>query len=598
MKKNLFLFCAFTCLFSCSLLAQTKNDLSDEPFVIYRVDEQKVSAESLKEITDGKLEAFHNREKVSALLKNGFLTGAFSSTGFDGTFSGENSFSVQDRSGNFARGEVICSGMDTFKSFVGYLVSPTDNMREDLYKCLSFSKASYLSADGPYFLEGGVSFPIVTQPTTISFMPQKGVMPVVYDMPEVKNIQFGLNEDVHKIDVMYHFQDDKKVTFSYDFTESYLPKLLGSPFHFLKEAIWNAKGEEFVLKSFSLPSLIKGNGLSFKGELHSQKGFIGSSQLAVFSGEEKKVAEISYLNNSLFIDLKYPGLLTPFIEGEFKNMNSSKMFSSMSDFISNLLKNPNRLLTQSEKASLLSGLEVKGLTVYDDKHEKKALFNLKFEEEITPSMIKKALKDPKLMDLWVFGEVILFVSPHKEMKISFNKSDEVRVNGNGNNGKKEADLYGILKYLQQQMKPSIKRYVNEMQAVFDQIYILGPVVKKFRSKLQVKNIMNAARKVASKNYNYCISELEKERIDFMYDCKGIQPSLLKGVEMPDDVDISLPDETLYPLILNDKKTGRDLVYLTFKFKDKESCEYFAKEKTGSCLNNEITTGVLPEMSSY
>ena len=57
----------------------------------------------------------------------------------------------------------------------------------------------------------------------------------------------------------------------------------------------------------------------------------------------------------------------------------------------------------------------------------------------------------------------------------------------------------------------------------------------------------------------------------------------------------MPNEDLYPLIINDKKTGRDLVYLTIKFKEKGLCEDVSFEKKTSCKNNELTVGFQPNI---
>ena len=598
MKKNLFLLSSVCFLLSFQSFSQTRHQSLDEPFVVYRVNEQQVKIDELSSVTDGKLEAFHNREKLYAYLKEGRLIDTFYSTGYEGVFSSENKFSAQDRQGNFAKGEVVCSGSDTFKSFVSYLVESSKEKKEELYKCLSFSKASYIDEMGSYFLEGGLAFPILTKDTTISFMPKQGLFPVFSkEVPAVKNVLFQLNQDVHKIDVSYQFFDDKKITFFYDFVESYLPRFLESPFIFLKDILWNGEGEEYSLKSFSIPSLDGQTGVLFEGDLNSKKGLVDKGKLTLFSSKQENISEVSFLNNSLFIDLKYPNSLTPILEGELKNINSSQMLSKINFFVSNLLKQRKDFITSREKASFLSGLEIKNLTIYDKDHNKKALINLKFQEDISEEMIKQLEQNPIALDLWVTGDVIVFLPTGKEMTVSFNKTDEVVVNGKAGNGKNEADLYGILKYIQKQMKQSIEIYLTDMQKAFNSIYILGPVMENVITNLKVKKVFESAHLLASKNYAYCMSELENEKIDFMYECKGIEPKLMKGVEIPVGLEVSLPDSDKYPLIMENKKTGKDMVYLKLKFQDKMLCETIANTQGLSCNNNELTMGFKPNIKN-
>ena len=133
MKTNLFLFPIACFLFSFQSVANSKSGISDEPFVIYRVNEQQVKFDDLSGVEDGKLEAFHNREKLYAYIKEGRLADTFASTGFEGVFTVDNKFSAQDRHKNFAKGELTCSGMDVFKTFTAYLVEPVKEKREELY---------------------------------------------------------------------------------------------------------------------------------------------------------------------------------------------------------------------------------------------------------------------------------------------------------------------------------------------------------------------------------------------------------------------------------------------------------------------------------
>lgn len=599
MKKNIFLLASVCFLISFQSFSQTRRQSIDEPFVVYRVNEQQVKIDELSSVSDGKLEAFHNREKLYAYLKEGRLIDTFYSTGYEGVFNSENKFSAQDRMGNFFKGEVICSGVDTFKSFAAYLVDSSKEKREELYKCLSFSKASYIDETGSYFLEGGLAFPILTEETKISFMPKQGLFPLFSEeVPSVKNVEFNLNEDVHKIDVSYQFFDDKKISFTYDFIESYLPKFLESPFNFLKNTFWNGEGKEYSLKRFLVPSLDGKTGVLFEGDLNSKKGLVNTGKLTLFSPKQENIAEVSFLNESLFVDLKYPNSLTVALEGEFKNINSPQMLSKINFFVSNLLKQKKTFMTYKEKASLLSGLEIQNLTIYDKDHNKKALVNLKFQKDISEEMIKQLEHNSKLLDLWVSGDVIIFLPNGKEMTISFNQTDEVVVNGKSGNGKNEADLYGIFKYMQNQMKESLKVYFTDLQNAFNSIYILGPMMEKISTNLKVQKIFESAKLLASKNYEYCLNALENEKIDFMHECKGIDPKLIKGIEMPDDIEFSLPDETTYSLVEANNKTGKDMVYLTLKFKSQSLCKIIAYEKGVSCNNNEATMGFKPDIKNY
>ncbi len=598
--KTKLLFLSLLCLtVSVQDVAQSRSLRADTPFVIYRVDEQQIPEADLDQVTDGKIEAFHNREKIFTYLKEGKLTDSFSSMGYDGLFTVENGFSVQDRKQNFARGEVTCSGIDTFKSFVGYVVDPSQKTKEELYKCLLFSKASYLSEEGSYFLEGGLSFPVLTKETTLTFIPKEGILPDFNQNASiVKNISFHLNQDVHKMDVSYQFSEGKTVRFSYDFIESYLPVFLENPFAFLKNGLFSKEVEHFNLTSFSLPTIEGKTGLSFAGRLNSKEGMLDNSKLTLFSEQGQNVAEISYLNGSFFMDIKYPQTMTPIIEGEFKNLNSKSLYNQGISFFSSILNNPSRLISPEEKANFLSGLEIKNLTVYDMKHNKKALIQLKFDENITEKMLKEGLKDPKLMDLWVTGEIILFDMPTGQMTISFYGTDEVSVNGKSGQGVGAADLYGILKLLQKQMKESTNTYLSEMEPVLSNVFVLGPITKKMLMAKKIKNVFDTAQKIASKNYAYCAGELEREKIDFMYDCAGVSPNLLTGIEIPDGIEISLPNPDLYSLIFNDPKLGGDVVYLTLKFQDQEFCKEIAKEKKVVCKEGEITTKFIPNALSY
>ena len=274
------------------------------------------------------------------------------------------------------------------------------------------------------------------------------------------------------------------------------------------------------------------------------------------------------------------------------------MLSKINSFVSNWLKQKKAFMTYKEKASLLSGLEIQNLTIYDKDHNKKALVNLKFQKDISEEMIKQLELNPKLLDLWVSGDVIIFLPNGKEMTISFNQSDEVVVNGKSGNGKNEADLYGIFKYMQNQMKESLKVYFTDMQNAFNSIYILGPMMEKISTNLKVKKVFESAKLLASKNYEYCLNALENEKIDFMHECKEIDPKLIKGIEMPDDIEFSLPDETTYSLVEANNKTGKDMVYLTLKFQSQSLCKIIAYEKGVSCNNNEATMGFKPDIKNY
>ena len=262
-----------------------------------------------------------------------------------------------------------------------------------------------------------------------------------------------------------------------------------------------------------------------------------------------------------------------------------------------MLKQRKDFITSQEKASFISGLEIKNLTIYDKDHNKRALINLKFQEDISEEMIKQLEQNPIALDLWVTGDVIVFLPTGKEMTVSFNKTDEVVVNGKAGNGKSEADLYGILKYVQKQMKQSIEIYLTDMQKAFNSIYILGPVMENVITNLKVKKVFESAHLLASKNYAYCMNELENEKIDFMYECKGIEPKLMKGVEIPVGLEVSLPDSDKYPLIMENKKTGKDMVYLKLKIQDKMLCETIANTQGLSCNNNELTMGFKPNIKN-
>jgi hypothetical protein len=92
MKKNLFLLSSICFLISFQSFSQTRRQSIDEPFVVYRVNEQQVKIDELSSVSDGKLEAFHNREKLYAYLKEGRLIDTFYSTGYEGVFNSENKF--------------------------------------------------------------------------------------------------------------------------------------------------------------------------------------------------------------------------------------------------------------------------------------------------------------------------------------------------------------------------------------------------------------------------------------------------------------------------------------------------------------------------
>ena len=598
MKSYLFLISLLLASTSLCVESHARTSRTDAPFILYRLNDKQIHETEFDEKITGTLESFHKREKLTASFSEGNLDGAFTSTEYEGLVNNKNTFSVQDRNKNFAKGEIVCAGIDAYKSFIAYLSDPIKERKEELYKCLLLSKASYLDEYGTYFMEGGLSFPVLMQDTTLSFLPKSGVFsPLNQTSGDVKQIEFKMNKDAHQMGLDYQFVSGYNLSLEYDFVNGFLSELLSGPLPFLKQLAGNNVQDEFVLKSIVIPRENKKDGLVFSGKLHSKTGFSDQSSLKLLTNENQKVAEISYLNETFFVDLKYPQSMTSILEGELKNLNSSNQYALLATFILNFLNNPMVFFTDENYAKFLSGLELKNVTLYDIDNRKKAVFDITFSK-ITKQMIETAKNNPQTMDLWVKGSVTLFDMPNGALTVLFNATDEVVVNDKAGNGKGAADFYGILKLLQKQMNVSLRAYIQQMKDVLKDVAIIGPLYQEIESKLKIKNILEVARNFALKNYAFCVNELENEKIDYMYDCQGINAKDFASWKHPNGAEISLPNQDIYPLIQTDKRSGQDMVYLTLKFVDKDLCEKTALQKKTTCKENEITAGFKTDLKTY
>lgn len=594
---NKILFCAliFATLYPYDSLAQrrvtrgigTKN-------IEYKIDGQSVLEEDINDKTTGVVRVSYGRLSAQASFIEGKLNGPFSYQNIQGLVNKNGSFSMNDDAENWAEGKIICSSVDTFKSFARSLRS---GARENFYKCISLNAFSYDSLLGAVSFKGGTEYPYFTEGAEVSFKPQanliKSIDGKVFLPKELK--AFFDSEGKH-IDVGFMTQSDHKLSLGFNLKNNLLSRLndLDNETISLKQLF-----SELSLNKISIPRVDGKDGVLFEGTLNIFDETISQNKLNVFDKIGQRLIEIKNNGTSFSFWAKYPETHNLFLEGEIIAPKVTDGYALIASLLGGKMS---ATLKNKKMALALSGMELKNVSFYDVDNKKLAEFNISFSKDISERDIAGIEKEPYFLDKFITGHISLLQTPQGKLDIIFNGEDTVTVNGVSGQGKNQADFYGLMSVLPKFLMPSLNIYESQMAAVLKEIVLVGDVYNSYMKKKEREEILNVAQKYAHTNYDYCVKELEAEKIAYMYECKGLPFNQISGLKSIPGVQISLALATEmgaeHSFIYYDKKFGRDVIMLRLQFDDENVCENVASSQKKTCENKEVTIGIKTELKTY
>ena len=600
MRKIFLLATACILGFSPSLMAQTRRIRGGTDRITFYVDGKSVPEHEIASDFSGQIEAFYAQKKIMASFKNGELLGPFKTSDITGIVKDTGEFAYKDSQDNWGQGSLRCSGMETFKSFVQFL-SNSNGSRSSFYKCVTLKRASADMFFGILNVEGGISFPSLTENTVVTFSPNLNLLPspvVRQFLP--KDIRFDLDKEGQKVDTHLIFDDKNEVLLGLDFKESFLIQAnrvqsLGSKALKDTEEVSNV-----VIRKINVPTYSGKDGLIFNGGFNVKDGIASQSNFSLFAPNEKKVVDLKIENGTLHSLIKYPATDMPFVSGEVFKKNVADSYNAVLAFLLMSSQAPENAAGWSDKMpEILSGLELKNFTIYGQQNQKLSEFNIKFKDVITLDDINRVKTNPQEMDNFVSGRVTLYQPGEQPLNIEFNETNFVKVNGVENNQENVADFFGILKIHSTLVGKHLEAYLEQMDPVMKNLVLLGPVYAYFDMENKANRVLERAEQYAHTTYEKCAQDLENEKIDFMDSCVGLDFAAvkdlkpIKGVQMKLEKDVHSDSFIIY-----DPKAGRDTIAIRISFENKDLCETVAKKKRSKCINNEALVQMKTELKTY
>lgn len=597
MKKILFCAVLMTSFFALETVAQVRASRGKAVRTVsYQLDGKSVLPEDIDAKTTGLVSFSYGRLGGQASLLNGALDGPFKYNTITGLANKKGSFSVKDENENWAEGQIVCSGVETFKFFTYGLQT---NRMDDFYKCIDVQKASYETPFGELSLLGSIKYPSFTEDTNITFTPRLlSEQQVLKNGLSPQKLNFQFDEMGENLVLNFVTQKEDNFSLYFKFNTGFLQLL-----HMAKNEKANFKKEilDATLTQVLIPQLDGKEGVVFKGGFNLVTGFKQNSLLNLFDQSGQRLIEVKKLNDEIEFWAKYPVTLNTFLEGKIYLPNG---LNAVKNALLSLLftKGKETKIKDAFLAILLSGLEIKDFTLFDEKSQKIASLNIKLNEKLTRNDILSIKQEPYLLDQYVKGEVIL-QSPQKEpMRIEFNNMDTVTVNGQAGFGENQADFYGLITMFSKIYANQIEIYRTQMEPILKNIVYVNDVYQAYLEQKERDRVLKTAKQFALTNYDYCVKELEAERIDYMYECQGIPFDKISGLKPINGIDMTLTPATKmgaeHSFIYYDEKIKRDVVMLQLKFTDEALCQSIATSQNQTCENQSVTIGIQTELKTY
>ena len=599
MKKILFFALMMSTIYSSGVFAQVRSTRGlGTKNIEYKLDGKYISAENLNNTTSGTLVVQYGRANAQAQLVGGELIGPFSYQNFSGFVSKDKLFSLNDTNENSAEGTITCRGIDTFK-FFGY--SFQTGSRDDFYKCLLVNKASYNFHLGRLDFEGKAVYPSITEGSSLSFKPN---LDLIKDtdknmlLPKDVSISFGQDERVINAEVTT--QKDQKFLVGFELNENILSLFNQFERNTDKREASKLASASVSLKKISVPRIDGKTGVLFEGSYNLFKGLAPSSHLSLLDTMGQKLIEVKNQENSFSFLAKYPETLNLFLEGEIEIPNFSRGHFLATALFSKQFKNT-RFQNRSI-ARFLSGLTFKNVVFFDDNGQKLASFDISFSSKITGNDIDAIKKSPHLLDNFISGRITLYKTSQGQVDVDFNEADLVTVNGATGNGENQADFYGLLSMLPTFLSPSLDEYKKQMDTVLKETVLINDVYNALLKQKERNDILKLAKQYAHTTYDYCVKELEAERINYMYECKGLQFNQITRLKPISGVQMTITpavDKGIeHSFIYYDEKIGRDLLMLQLNFEDEAVCKNVALSQNEKCENKTLKIGIQTELKTY
>lgn len=597
MKK--ILFCAFlmTSFFALETVAQVRSARGKGTRTVsYQLDGKSILSEGIDAKTTGIVSFLYGRLSGQVSLINGSLDGPFRYNNITGLINKNGSFSLKDANENWAEGHIVCPGVETFKLFTYALQT---HKMEDFYKCIDVQKASYEFMGGEFSFLGSIKYPLFGENTTISYtLNPEFVLQKNKQIFLPKKLDFQFDEAGKNLTLNFVTQKEENFSFDFSFREGILKSLnnIKSDKEYIKKEILNTS-----LTQILIPQLNSKDGLVFKGEFNLGTGLKLDSTLNLFNQAGQRLIELKKLDEGIKLWAKYPNTLNTFFEGQIFAPHALRI-STNSLILFLLSGSKNVTMRNSDLALLLSGLQLKDFSLYDENNGEIASFNIQLSEQITEKDILAIKEAPYLLDQYIKGVITLIVPQKGEMKIEFNNMDTVTVNGKEGFGENQADFYGVVTMLAKLCEKQIEAYNGQMEAVLKNIVYLGDIYQAYLEKKERDAILNTAKQFALTNYDYCIKELEAERIGYMYECQGVSFDKIAGLKPINGIDMTLTAATKmgaeHSFMYYDEKVGRDAVMVQLKFENEDLCQSFATAQEQVCENKTVTMGIQTELKTY
>ncbi len=598
MKKTLLFALMISTMCSTHIFAQVKSTRGlGTRNLEYKLDGKPILVENINDKTSGIVSVHYGRLNAQAQFIAGELIGPISYKNISGVVNKDKTFSFKDTNGNWIDGKLKCSGLDVFRYFSWSLQTGS---RDDFYKCLNVNNASYKFSFGQGVFKGETAYPNLVEGSKISFTPNltfsKDANKNVF-LP--KDVSFTVGEDEKKIDLHLLTQKDQNFLLGFELKENLLP--------FLEKLNWNNEKAESIkmvantlsLKKIEVPRIDGKTGLLFDGTFHVINELSPTSQLSLLDHMGQRLVQIQSQEDTFSIWAKYPQTLNLFLEGEVVIPNIKKGYMMTATLLANGFK---KRLGNKNLARILAGLSLKNVTIYDENNQKLATFDISVSENITARDVGEIKKHPHLIDSFITGRISLYKTPEGQLDVDFNGSDTVTVNGVSGKGENQADFYGLVSMLPQFLGDSLTSYQNQMDLVLKDTILISDIYNSILKQIEVNKILKVAKQYAHTIYDYCVKELEEERIDYMYECKGLAFNQISGLKAINGVQMSLTPATEmgieHSFIYFDEKIGRDVIMVELNFEDSSVCENVATSQKKKCENNAVKIGIQTELKTY
>ena len=598
MKKILFFALMMTSLYSTGLWAQVRSTRGlGTKNLEYKIDGKPVLAENINEKTSGIVSVHYGRLNAQVQFIAGELVGPVAYQNISGVINKDKTFSFKDANENRIDGKLTCSSLDAFRYFSWSLQTGS---REDFYKCLNVNNASYKFSFGQSVFKGNTAYPNLVEGSEVTFTPNLAFFKEANKnrlLP--KDVSFTLGEDEKKIDLHLITQKDQKFLLGMELKENLLPFLETLRRNNEKTEVIKMLANTLRLKKIEVPRVDGKIGLLFDGSFNVINGLAPLSQLNLLDPMGQRLTQIQSQEDAFLIWAKYPQTLNLFLEGEVVIPNVKKGYMMAATLLANGFK---KRLGNKNLARILAGLALKNVTIYDENNQKLAVFDISVSEKITGKDIEAIRKSPYLFDRFLTGRISFLKTPQGQLDVDFNEADTVVVNGVAGQGENQADFYGLVSMLPEFLGTSFSSFKDQMDPILKETILVSDIYDAVLKKIERNTILKVAKQYAHITYDYCVKELEAERIDYMYACKGLNFNQISGLKAINGVQMSLAPATEmgveHSFIYFDEKMGRDVVMVELNFEDGSVCENVASSQKKKCENNAVKIGIQTELKTY